>query len=200
MTDVHLPHLPPGDWPTWISAIASVGALVAAIVAAVVTIGLLKREAERDRVAADERRAEQANHVAAWYGGDHGIGNLFPARMTRDEVGTYLRNASKSPVYDVVIEYYCPIRNVGLSWRGLDTRCKVLPPAEKAYFVGVIDDVARNLSTFSLAELTVAVMFRDSAGRTWRRDTQGRLSEIDDPQRYGREAVPPPERGIEEQG
>jgi hypothetical protein len=136
-----------GDFPTWISAVASVGALIFAALAAIAAYRLFKVETERDsRQGDEERRARQAHAVSAWYALD----------AERRLYGCHLRNASDSPVYDVAIEYYLPIPGEGLSFWGVGDHA-VLPPSERPQFIPLSHHLGAEIG--AVAEAVVALSF-----------------------------------------
>lgn len=157
-----------GDVPTWISVVASVGALIFAALAAIAAYRLFKVEAERDRQASNDQQARQAHAISAWY----------ELNEQRRLYGCHLRNASDSPVYDAAIEFYLPMSEGGLNYRGVDVH-KLVPPTEQPRFIGMTAPLAANIGGH-VPGLVVAISFRDAAGNLWRRDTNGRLSAIDD--------------------
>ncbi|GAA4444833.1 hypothetical protein GCM10023170_022770 [Phytohabitans houttuyneae] len=158
-----------GDVPTWLSSIATILALLFAALAALGAQRVYRIESERDRVAADARRQQeafqrrtQAALVSAWWGWD------------RDRWGAFVRNASETPVYQVsltVLDVHDP--NVG---ERVDL--PIVPPSADPAFhpselgTGLIADGARAV------DYRVEVTFTDSAGVRWIRDQLGRLSEL----------------------
>lgn len=157
-----------GDIPTWVSAITTLGALIAA--GWVVRIEL-KRD---DRALTARASAEQADKVAAWPGGRR--------------AGTYfivLRNSSDLPIYDVAV-FAARADSGGPPPMAIE-RLDLLPPGDREipFFVTkeprftatrvgfdepIVDDEQKWL---------VVLEFSDSAGRRWRRDNRGRLERKD---------------------
>jgi hypothetical protein len=98
-----------GDIPTWLSSVATLLALTFAAFAALATHRVYKIESERDRVAAESRRQQeafvrrtQAALVSAWWG------------WSLDGWGAFVRNASETPIYQAsltVLDIHDP--NVG---------------------------------------------------------------------------------------
>ena len=158
-----------GDVPTWINALTTTGALVAA--ALVVRIEL-KRE-ERGEEAALSAQAEQ---VAAW----HRYWTPSEARRYGDTLGSIdrwsgwgieLMNDSGLPIYDVQIRVMVFNAADGLwhevgEWSVAGTlppgRTRHQPPETTALLV-------------DMDQRRVEVRFRDSAGTSWRRDYDGHL-------------------------
>jgi hypothetical protein len=95
-------HLPPawGDLPTWIAAIAAIGAGIIAY--------------QLYRISEDDRRSAQAAKVAAWYGSRQQTvmqrqeGSVQSHPVSAPIWGAYLRNASDLLVYDVKVRFYFP--------------------------------------------------------------------------------------------
>src|SRR5262245_16030821 len=157
-----------GDTAEWVSAVATVGALVFAAIAARAARAAYRIESERDRVNADERqrheafvRRGQAALVSAWWGSRSGTW------------GAFVRNASETPVYHV--------RVLVVSARDPDVHeaidLIVLPPAAEPVFypTGIVEDSAEVPVD---PDRRVEVAFSDSAGIRWIRDQQGGLAEV----------------------
>lgn len=170
----------PSETPAWIQAWTGVGALLAAIVAAVFA-GLVywvesKRdqvaEAERRQRAEDERRA-QADKVAAWYEPyDAGeLGMMF---------GVHSVNASDLPVYDLVARVFFvneqPTGEWQLSDRVRVPLGRVLSPGGSAFLQIGSEGLGTDASDFE--RFVVGIEFRDSAGVRWARDPRGVLTEL----------------------
>jgi hypothetical protein len=160
-----------GDAPSWVAAGATVAALLWARQAVRKSGALLTVEQERDRKrdeADEERRradarAEQADLVAAWLVRDPSR----PGASLADPnpVTVNVENGSRLPVYDVQLEFFGP---PGFARAPLGTlppgSAVVEPPQEVRREDGVTTD-----------ELSLTLSFRDTAGRTWRRDGHGQL-------------------------
>jgi hypothetical protein len=184
-------HLPPawGDIPTWITAIATIGLLLGAIITAIFAIraftiqsqqleeqrGINKRQTdvldlqvtelqeslkERQHEAA-ERRGAQAARV--FVGASQLVGE---PRLSPHPV-----NASDFPIYEAQLWYLDRHNTEG----DLPGHFGTVLPGEKAYLLGnVRRDFIERYEPLSLAILT----FRDAAGVTWIRTPDGTLSEI----------------------
>lgn len=164
-----------GSVSEWVSALSTLGAFVAAAVAAIFATAAFKLERERDYGAILDRRASQASGVAAWYGvrvqePKHPRGReAWVAYVS--QTGVYLRNASDLPVTNVAITSTWPTGEV------IESAIAVLPPA--------IDPVFHPFSTVpgveppKDGEPDVGIEFLDSAGLRWFRRSDGRLLEID---------------------
>lgn len=148
-----------GDVPTWVSAITTLGALIAAAY-------LVRVEVRRDRRQVEHlERAEQADHVAAWFD---------------DDSGRFLvRNGSSLPIYNVRIWVY--------SEADSDELIEVdgaVPPGDLR--LPVPDGVMG-----PYLEASIRLRFTDAASRSWQRWVDGRLSRI--PDVYARRTFVPAE-------
>ncbi|GAA1451730.1 hypothetical protein GCM10009641_86610 [Mycobacterium cookii] len=150
-----------GDLATWVTATVTLGALVAAIVAVRRSGELLQIEQERDK-ARDKRdadlreaaeRAEQADLVAAW---PYDVEDFGPLSVQL--------TGSSLPVYDVELEFVGP--------SGVETEeLGLLPPGTQLHdWPQWMHD-----GEGTLADFRVALSFRDTAGRVWRRNEYGVL-------------------------
>ena len=159
-----------GDVPTWIGAVATVGALAGAAVAAGIAYRLYRIESTRDQEAANERRRAQATRISGWYGLTTYREDL-PRSKSRQFWKATVRNASDLPVYDVRIEFRKTVTRDGAPPEGAVPGHKdipVLPPGTEQ-----LDgpDDGRDYS--------VALRYRDAAGVVWYRDAQGLLAEVE---------------------
>jgi hypothetical protein len=137
----------------WFSGLATAGALW-------VAWRVLSMEQEREKL-------EQASQVAVW-----------AAETQPGEPGTHvmivaLRNGSDEPVYDLSVE--CD------SYTGIVPfwDVKVVAPGQTQNISKVVrghHDVTQR--TWTLRPARLAVEFRDSGDRRWRRDYNGRLREL----------------------
>lgn len=171
-----------GDVPTWLGALVTAAALIAAF-------KVYKIESDRDARAATERREQfqaerraQADKVAAWYAYFRPQYSSAPMTAFREQGwAAFIRNASDLPIYDVEIDFYYVIPNAPPgnvpSRRGSSDQIPVVPPQEETYIKtpsGVLDQVDAE----SKANHSVAIEFRDTAGARWRRDIYGKLTEL----------------------
>lgn len=149
--------LPPawGDIPTWISAFATVGLLIGAIITAryaIKAFGEQSREvailAEQNEREADDRRREQASRVY-----------LIAPRESQMLVKPSAANASDLPVHDAQIWYGDP---GGLS--GPEDLGLILPKTSVP---------ARRQFSAAQALAHTILTFRDSAGNRWVRMPDG---------------------------
>jgi hypothetical protein len=137
----------------WVSAGATVGLLIAAVITAVFALNAYRKQSREvellqkqfDRDSAERRRA-QAAQVFVWVSQD------APDKA-------YVKNSSKQPVYDLVVSL--PAGNKSL---------KHLMPEANREFPGV--GAAASDGTF-----TVSCTFRDAAGVCWKTTARGILTE-----------------------
>lgn len=158
-----------GDIPSWLSSIATIGALLFAALAALAAQRVYRIESERDRVAAQDRRHQeaftrrtQAALVSAWWGWGQG------------GWGAFVRNASETPIYQLsltVLDIHDP--NVG---ERVDL--PIAPPAAEPMFQRVELSTGLVADGQHAVDYRVEVTFTDSAGVRWIRDQLGRLSEL----------------------
>ena len=120
-----------------------------------------ERDAKRGQ---REARAEQADHVAAWHerGNERGA-DALPVW------GAQVRNGSKLPVYDLTVEYIDAEGTVRES-----LVLPILPPGEDFIRPPVDPDGPTTTTLW----FRVAIEFRDTADRIWRRDQWGRLDQV----------------------
>lgn len=166
------------DGAAWVSALAAIGALGAAVWAGRSAKQLYLVESRRDEVAAEREAAEAARRVSAW------IAIHLPNGRSDDQGrvdGMILTNAGTTPIFDIEVtsnDY------TGRAQR--DLHLSVLPPGEyftqtestygwtfpdptKA-FSGLIRPITRK-EEWRVTGLT----FMDASGLRWRRDETGRL-------------------------
>ncbi|PPI54283.1 hypothetical protein [Rathayibacter toxicus] len=170
-----------GSWAEWLSAVATIGALVAASWAAVVSRRLFGIESRRDDVATHRERQEQATRIAAWcvrrdIGDEHG------------RRGLAVRNVSDSPVFDLEVR---STYSTGKEQKPVELRpltLAVLPPGDFVTFghgqYGWNFPVERSTVTELLSPITknpgwrvIEITFTDAHGIRWRREG-GSLTEI----------------------
>ncbi|MFI6237875.1 hypothetical protein ACIBD9_30285 [Micromonospora sp. NPDC050784] len=182
-----------GDVATWVGAFANVATLAFALVAALVAFRVYKIESGRDRRAEDERREraldekrQQASLVSVWLAQQEGVVNVVapsdtfqPLLRSRPTWGAYVLNASNVPVYHVIVLYRWADKPDRLA-AGYEIR--VVPPHQDGVWTPLPEQIRRKAEAdFDLEyAIDVAVEFRDSAGRWWRRDWDGFLAEAPD--------------------
>ena len=97
-----------GDVPSWIGGIASFGALVAAVAAALIARQVYRIESQRDRLTEDERREAQAALVAAWP-------DEKPNPTGGRDLQVMLSNGSTQPVFDVDLRVTLSLQGISLA-------------------------------------------------------------------------------------
>ena len=171
------PRMELGDLATWFGAVGAVGALIAAVIAAIQVKRLLQIEWERDRLAemdrqrtAAERKRDQASRVTAW----------LSLRETPDKFQSVFlvlvaRNASELPVYSVQFKV---IDESGAEL--ISEMLSVLPPADSPIELpqAAIPTQRFVADPASLQTLTVQLSFVDSSGVPWIRGEAGTLKEL----------------------
>lgn len=163
-----------GDVPTWLGAVSTVFALLAAWRAARAAWKVLEIERGRDEERREAERHAQAEQVAGWV-------------TTDDEkpgLTAHVHNGSTQPVYDVffVVRMRGDDTDLGTNSFG---RHEVLPPGEtitRSKWWENVDDDDSLSEEIRMILLNVNgrlyLTFRDGRGRAWERDTHGRLSEV----------------------
>lgn len=163
-----------------LSAIATAGALIAAVYAGFEARRLFRIESGRDKQARDAERKRQPSQVSAWAATRIKTGG-------RIIFGVVIRNSSDDPVYNVQVECH------GFTTPRVPT-LQCLPPGE--YFVAntveedptaewdypkpireVMGDPLRPF-TISDARGVDAITFRDNTGAGWHRAARGELTNI----------------------
>lgn len=181
-----------GDVPGWLTAVATMGALIAAYVAAKQAKAIVQLELKRD----EERKvlddASQASQVAVW--ATESVAEpvdrtSWIGRLTVMSVSGFVVNNSPQPVYDVEVAWFVGEEQVFSSAlavlppKGLEER--KLPTEIIARFDDATQDrgdvvlrsleEARLLSRMAADLLRLEVSFRDSSNQRWIRDRAGRL-------------------------
>lgn len=163
-----------GDVATWVSAVATLGMLVLAVVVAIVawkTFGIesqaRKREADTHRTVLLEHRERQAVSVSAWV--EESSDSNQPMRLM-------VRNASESPVYACSVIVFPPDES--------ELECKlvldVLPPGNEPRAIA-LDYPSRGPAPASSRRQGLyrpRMVFTDACGIRWSRSKDGRLSEL----------------------
>lgn len=166
----------------WVSAVAALCALGAAVWAGLQAKRLYQVEADRDRQAADDREAADARRVNAWV-----AAHVRPGDEDYFRPGLSLANAGSAPIFDIEVESN---QQNGRSQHPMTLR--VLPPGE--YFVGASKDqfhwqYLEPASAFDghLRPITrqqhwrvTMLTFTDSGGVRWQRTDAG-LRKLDSP-------------------
>jgi hypothetical protein len=183
-----------GDVPTWVLAITTLLAFLAAAFAGLVAYNLLKVETARDLkaakegllAAADRKRAEderavqleanrraQASKVTAWF-------DRWVEDYRGDVWGAAVRNASELPILDVRVSYYwVNDPRDGSPWTteqryaSVD-RIRMIPPGKTEYHE-LPERVISMAEECSTQVYLVGIEFTDANGIGWRRDERGAL-------------------------
>lgn len=169
-----------GSIAEWVAASASIGALAAAIVAAVIAKKLHGIESGRDEARAWRDKTAQAVKVAAW-----SCAEIEPGTSNPRSYGMVIKNASDSVIFDVSVESSGkgPFSNMP------PMQLHVVPPGEyfvehdpksqyRWRFARAITESANEIRPVTKSPDIVvrSLQFRDSANNRWRRDESGALS------------------------
>jgi hypothetical protein len=197
-------HLNYGDLPTWLTSIATVGALIFAYLAAKSASRIYQLESGRDRIAEQERHARdrrdrraQAARVAVW---------LEPQSSMPPSFNVKYSNTSQLPIREVSIRLCAPNLDGGVSHPFLPptTQPVVLPEASIRINQHITSDPQIVLNTIfslmspgqtgpirsasvggqmeiigQLGSVGVGITFNDTEGVRWNRSLEGRLEEVD---------------------
>ena len=164
-----------GDLPTWIVALATVCALVAAFRAALYAKRLFETEAARDARTEQRDLRAQAEHVSAWIQakGQTIVAGSF-TRHIGIQLSTALVNSSTQPVYDLTMSF-----SAGHVVSDVTDTIDVLPPltkpAERPLPKKAQTQLEAAMQTPGDETPRVALEFTDAAGRRWRRAADGTL-------------------------
>ncbi|OOB91941.1 hypothetical protein [Rathayibacter sp. VKM Ac-2630] len=165
----------------WISALATIGALGAAVWAVVVSRRLHRVETDRDEVSAERAKREQASGIAA-----RCIGRS--AEDERQRRGLLLHNSSDAPVFEVEVSSTYAPRKSHEPQRLAPLRLAILPPGDYVVFGDTTYPWTLPVERTARSEEAVPIMnnpgwtvtemsFRDAHGLLWRR-TGGSLHEV----------------------
>lgn len=169
-----------GDVPSWVEAVSTSLALIAASVAVAKSSTLLGIERTRDTKrdeAADQRRAAdeqaaQADAVAAWV--DWFQADSSTSRLDRMRLRGWVIvvvNTSPLPIYDFMGTL------AGRNGIPLGRVSRSLLPTGKHTLEFPSGAAPKEQHEFETArEMRVAIEFRDTAGRQWKRDRHGQLT------------------------
>jgi hypothetical protein len=159
----------------WIEPLATVGAFMAALVAAWYAARVFAVERARDLRREEAERRRQAEQIAAWFasldeGGD-------------DALNAVLSNPSGAPIFEVVVEAALS-SDEPLVWAAF---VAILPPdggrPQSTWLAGLASAYAERSRTATLVlwSLPIQVTFTDASGARWRRDPAGRLTAVPRP-------------------
>ena len=169
-----------GDVPTWITALATILALIAAVWAVRASWSVLRLEQQReDRAekAEEERReqvhrAAQADAVAGWIHRLDAVYHDVAGTLETPPIwGAKIVNVSLLPVYDVKVGFHRPNGR-----RLADVDYGLLPPGETFVASPVNLAIEDPVGPGNEKSVRVEVEFRDTAGRVWLRDRYGLLT------------------------
>jgi hypothetical protein len=172
-----------GDLPTWLGAGGAIGSMcvtIAALIyakrAAEATRGMLNVEADRDRKRDDADARAQAEQVSGWYGFNENHPRSSIADGGGDYWGAFIQNASPLPIYELGIEFFYRGSDGAVAGPRSSLKAGTLAPTSSPGFAQAPLDMLRNVEERDV--YAVALTFRDSAGRRWRREHDGVLSEL----------------------
>ncbi len=180
----------------WLAAFATLAAFAAAVFAGwyVARTYSLERTREADRIN-DVRRA-QASLVSVWAESSlhTAYGEGGPATFSAF-IDVYLRNASELPVHRLIVQLRARQADPTKFWEYGDTegvvemsayRLDTLPPNDEPTLIRIaspqlaeLANAFESLPNQPSVVVAVSAVFRDSAGRTWARRTDGVLIEAD---------------------
>lgn len=187
-----------GDFPSWVTAVATVLALVAASYAAWRTGRIVSIELGRDRQREQDEERRQASQVAAWAAESvHdpvGGSNVF-SQYTTMSVSGFVINGSSQPIFNIGVLWFVEDESIH------ETALAVLPPGGAETWempdevMARFDDQtaeqgqkplrgyleAQLLSSMAAEKLRLEVSFDDSHGRRWTRDRFGNLGKVGAP-------------------
>jgi hypothetical protein len=190
-----------GDVPTWVAAVTTFLAFVAAGFAGVVAYELLRVENARDEAARVERRQAEADRAARWEAAQRAQASEITAwfgsykgGVPRDQYypgspdvatapivwGAVVRNASRLPVFDVQVVFYEVNDPGGTSvwtpkprWTA-SRRFRVIPP-DQTRRLDLPQTVLNTDEECNDDVFVVGVTFTDANGVRWMRDARGAL-------------------------
>lgn len=171
-----------GSLAEWVSALAALGALFAAVWAAVTSRKLFNIESERDRYSAAREVKKQASGIASW------CVKVFRDRESIRSNGILVHNSTESPVYAVEVAstysiskdsepieravFYMDILPPGDFVTEVDSTYHWTFPDQREDIPGAVRPITKNRNW-----RVVSLKFTDSYGLRWIRDDNG-LREI----------------------
>jgi len=187
-----------GDVATWFTAVATVAAVIAAVVAGRWARDIVEIERKRDERHEAETRALQASQVAAWaepavVKPERKDGAGFQWLFTNVAVNGLVANRSNQPIYRVRLEWFKDGELIHADERpvvapatescwALDRKMILAVadvPEEQTEAVGFGYEEAKVLSELAVSRLLLDVRFTDSANRAWHRNRHGTLVALD---------------------
>lgn len=185
--------VPVGSVAEWVAALATIGALIAAMVAAHFAANQLRIESDREdaRLRADQQA--QAALVSAWpvdTEWQDANQDLYSGGLTFEDgplqgVRVQVRNASAAPVTNVVVDVSLVTQKPGRDRRrhhvGIHRRWRLVAPGEDLVaWVNATTDVPHYDEDEEWWP-EVQIHFVDSVGRNWVRFPVGELMLVDTP-------------------
>lgn len=182
-----------GNLAEWLSALATTGALIAALAAARYAKKAFELERSRDNVRDEERREQQASQVAAWVqrlqlAKKQSSNGPVKVLVPPGQVFNFI-NRSGLPVTDAVFVFQARVqRNTTFilslgEWRHILLTPNDLPqelplpePVRAALQRVATDNVDRKTGEVPAITVTVGVTFTDTANRHWTRQPNGSLA------------------------
>lgn len=179
-----------GTWPEWIEALATAAAFLAAAVAALYAAGVFSLEEARDRRREVAEHQAQAELVAVWLA--RGVGTSSGPELSR-QYEVQVRNASDLPIFDLRISASITMTFGG---RRLPHKAafaaQLLPPTDAPQGIArgtavwtvpadvhaLPHETRKEVLSTRRETQAITYTFRDSGGRRWARDDEGRLSQI----------------------
>src|SRR3954452_4835208 len=169
-------RLDSGDWPTWIQAVTTILALVAAGYAAIQTHRTIRLEFSRDEERRIEELRREAHRVSMWLerNPEPTIGSL--CRL-------YITNANSTPVYNA---------NLVVEGQPLTAGLFTIPPSSEKQESGLGSGVANSIVAGemdrthnpyldeAMNRIRLELVFSDSAEKRWARTLHGRLRPVAD--------------------
>lgn len=159
-----------GDLPTWVGALAAVGAFIFAVWGTTIAKRLFDVERGRDEDNRALQRQAEAAKVAAWYSSNTDTSGVV-------HWGVRVKNQSQLPIYDLRVAVHLLRNGAPLSPPTVvyPPGCPAVVPPEHEEFVPVIHRHAGDPAHDGSFQWLAAIEFTDSQGIGWRRDVHGKL-------------------------
>lgn len=186
-----------GDLPTWLTMVATIAAVIAAVRAGRWAKDIVEIERVRDKRHELEVRARQASQIAAWASPtvtkpERREGALLFWASTGVSVSGLIANRSNQPIYKVTLEWYKEGELIHKSSKPVvapgDVALCALEPSQVLAIADIPEEQrgstaydygsAVTLSELAVTKLLLAVRFTDSANRKWYRNCEGILSQV----------------------
>ena len=173
------------EFPSWLEAIATVAAFLAAGMAVGFAAEAYALERRRDDRWEEERLQSQAAMVAAWWGTEDGKPVQGPWAGDKNPQGPLVRNASQLPIREVLLLIWVDGERVASA-----QRWAVIPPGHGPRRVRLSDGALRDMwlkldpdnsdPHGFVDRVELAVSFIDSAEHRWARGRGGEFGRVDD--------------------